>query len=137
MSKLAALIIVSACAPSSTVGSRMPAEASPHGRIQFDPHATGDAAPASFPAALELSVPAVDRVAHLVRARLGETATAELELCVSPDGHVAKAELVRGSSLAAFDRALVHDAESWQFATLPGPASVQSCRRTTIAYRIR
>ncbi len=141
MFKLAVLtsILTAACASSpydrSTAG--FATDTAPHARIQFDPSATGDSAIAVFPAARQLAAPSVDRVANLVRARLGETAIAELDLCVSTDGHVSKVELARGSSFAMFDSALVRDAESWQFERLPGPATLQSCMRTTIAYRSR
>jgi TonB family protein len=91
---------------------------------------------AAFPEALDPTVPSVDRISHAVRAYLGETATAELSLCVSPSGAVKQVELTRSSSYEPFDKALLADAATWQFASLPGPDRVMSCRKATIAYRV-
>jgi TonB family protein len=95
-----------------------------------------DEATHAFPAALDPRVPSVDRMAHALKARYGATTmTATLDLCVAPDGHVTKISIAEGSSYDAFDHALLRDVAAWQFASLPGPTSVQSCRRATIAYR--
>jgi hypothetical protein len=96
-----------------------------------------DAATPAFPSLVERTVPTVDRMAHAVRARLGTIAVAQLELCVAPDGHVTKAAVTRGSGYAAFDTALQTDAAAWQFASMPGPSNVKSCRFTTVAYHAR
>jgi TonB family protein len=96
-----------------------------------------DSATAAFPEVLDRSVPTVDRMIHAVRARLGTIAVAQIELCVSPDGHVTKAAVTRGSGYEAFDNALQTDAAAWQFASMPGPSTVKSCRLTTVAYLAR
>jgi TonB family protein len=132
MSKLViASLLLSACATTgATLEHNNPA---PHARIQFDPSAvTG--VKAAFPEAIEPRVRAVDRIAHLVRARLGGVATAQLELCVAPAGKVTKVTLARSSSFETFDAALLQDAQAWRFASLPGPTTVQSCRHATISY---
>jgi TonB family protein len=98
---------------------------------------TTKAAATVFPSVVEPAVPSVDRIAHSIRARLGSTAIAELELCVSPAGNVTKVALAKTSTFEAFDAALVRDAEAWRFAAMPGPASLQSCRRARIAYQTR
>jgi TonB family protein len=135
MLKLAILsTTLAACASAATMLDR---DTAPHAKVKLDLSAPGDAAVAVFPSAIEPTVPSVDRISNQVRTRLGEMATAELELCVAPDGHVKKVALTRGSSFAGFDTALVRDAEAWQFQPMPGPASVQSCRRATVAYRAR
>lgn len=123
-----------ACA--TTGRSLDPNVAGDRARVQLDLAPSDTAAPA-FPAALEPAVPSVDRIASSVRAALGSVATAELDLCVAPSGRVAKVELARSSSYDAFDGALLRDAKDWQFAVMPGPATVQSCRRATVAYRAR
>lgn len=138
MTKLLALALVSslaACAATSTQ-STLDRDTTPRAKVQLDLAATSDATQPAFPAALAPEVPSVDRLAHTIRAALGSTATAELDLCVSPAGTVTKVELARSSSLPELDAALLHDARAWQFASMPGPDSVQSCRRATIAYRL-
>jgi TonB family protein len=87
-----------------------------------------------FPKAVSTDVVNANRVQHQVRARLGERATAELDLCVSPQGTVTKVALARSSSLPAFDDAILRDAEEWKFEALPGPATAQSCTRAIVAY---
>ena len=102
--------------------------------VKLDLAATG--ADTAFPSALDPQLPSVDRIARAVRLRLGATASAELDLCVTPAGAVKHLRLVRGSSYTAFDQALLHDAAAWQFAALPGPDNVMSCSRATIAYHV-
>lgn len=132
MSKLVVLASLSACA---TTGALDREVVGARASVQLDRRA-GGAAPA-FPTAVEPSVPSIDRIAYSVRARLGEVATAELELCVAPNGEVTKVALAKSSSFEAFDDALVRDAHDWRFAAMPGPATVQSCRHATVAYRAR
>ena len=137
MSKLAiavASLSLAACASTQTT---LDHDTAMRAKVRLDLTLTGDAAIPAFPSAIDPAVPSVDRISHSIRARLGETATAELELCVSPAGHVTKVALARGSTFEAFDAALLRDAESWQFATMPGPAGLQACRHATIAYRAR
>ena len=43
----------------------------------------------------------------------------------------------RGTPHAISLRSLLRDAAAWQFETLPGPATVESCRRASVAYRTR
>lgn len=137
MFKLAILTIsLGACATTATgVSDR---EAAPRTGIQLDLTAHSTDATAAFPAALDPAVPSIDRMQHALRARYGSTTmTAELDLCVAPDGHVTKISLAQGSTYDVFDHALLRDAAAWQFATLPGPATVESCRRASVTYRTR
>jgi hypothetical protein len=87
------------------------------------------------PRPLDPSLPSVDRIASRIRHELGPVATADLKLCVRPSGKIASVELVGGSALPAFDLAVVKDASMWQFAAMPGPESLQSCRLATVVYR--
>ena len=136
MSKLVLIALaLSACA---TTGTLIPGEASPRTGVKLDLTTSTDEASAAFPAALDTRVRSVDRQAHAIKARYGATTmTAKLDLCVAPDGHVTKVALAEKSSYDAFDHALVQDAAAWQFASLPGPAIVESCRRATVEYRAR
>jgi TonB family protein len=123
---------LAACATAATGLDR---DHSQRAKVKLDLAAVGGVE-ATFPEALDPTVPSVDRISHAVRAHLGDTATAELSLCVSPSGAVKQVELTRSSSYAPFDKALLADAATWQFASLPGPDRVMSCRNATIAYRV-
>jgi TonB family protein len=91
-----------------------------------------------FPAAKNPQLPSADRLSDTIRAGLGEVASADIRVCVRPDGRVQAVDLVRGSSLAAFDEAVLHDAADWQFSGMPGsstPIGLRTCRVATISYR--
>ena len=87
-----------------------------------------------FPVAIEATLPGVDKIGGEVRGALGKRATAELDLCVSTTGQVTKARLVTGSTLAAFDAALLRDVAEWRFAAMPGPSTLATCERTRVTY---
>jgi len=124
---------LAACATTST-GAAMDPQGTRTG-LHLDLSVRGEPATPVFPAPIEPTVPTVDRMAHSIQARFGATTmSAQLDLCVAPDGHVTKISVARGSSYEAFDHALVRDAAQWQFEKLPGPATVESCRRATVAY---
>ena len=134
MNKLAVLAIaLSACA---TVGRTQLADTdhAPRARVHVDIARHADTVTA-FPSAIAPTLPSVDRIGREVRGTLGETATAQLDLCVSTSGKVTKIALAESSSFADFDRALLHDARGWRFSTMPGPASLQTCERAKITYR--
>lgn len=79
------------------------------------------------------SLPSADRIAPYIKQHLGNTASADVQLCVAADGHVSRVGLLKGSKFAAFDRAVVHDVSGWQFAS--GDAT--RCVKTTIAYHVK
>src|SRR5262245_58505879 len=62
---------------------------------------------AVFPAAVNPRLPSADRIAPEVRARLGETASSALRLCVSPTGRVTDVALVESSGFDRFDAAVL------------------------------
>jgi TonB family protein len=135
MSKLTVLVLaLSACATGGiTTGDR---DAAPRTGVRLDLSVTPDDAVVVFPAAIDPVLPSIDRMSHALRARTGAAElTAQLDLCVAPDGHVTKIGLAKSSSNDAFDHALVRDVADWQFTAIPGPANVEACRRATIAYR--
>lgn len=138
MSKVISLVALSLSACATTGGIADQRDAAPHTGVRLDLSATPDDASPVFPAAIDPVLPSVDRMNHVVRARFGRAAlTAQLDLCVAPDGHVSKLALAKGSSYQPFDQALLQDVAEWQFASLPGPANVEACRRATIEYRAR
>ena len=132
---LALSVSVSAALVGCATGSRM-IEADPaasSARPQLD-LGIAETESSQFPDALAPTVPSVDRIGLQVRAALGDTATASLQLCVSPAGTVTDVALLESSTFEAFDAALLRDAKAWQFASSPGPSTVQTCSRATIAY---
>jgi TonB family protein len=135
MSKLAVLASLSLVACASTGATTLERDTSPRAKVKLDLSPV-DLVDSAFPAAIEPTVPSVDRISNSVRAALGNKAVAELDLCVSPAGQVLTVEIARSSSYQPFDAALLKDAATWQFASLPGPDYMKSCRRTTIAYYV-
>jgi len=128
-------LALSACATAGVPGTGH--DAAPRTGVRLDLSVSPDDASPVFPAAIDPRVPAIDHMAPALHARAGTVLTAELDLCVAPDGHVTKIGIAKGSSSEAFDHALVRDAADWQFTQLPGPLNVEACRRATIAYRTR
>jgi TonB family protein len=131
---LSTVLLAAACATTgTTMETREPA---PHAKVQLD--FTAQAAEvALFPAAKAPRLPSVDRIAHQVRARLGDEAVASIELCVAPDGKVTKVSMIEGTSYAPFDAAILRDAEQWQFASMPGATAatkLQTCERAKVRY---
>ena len=99
MSKLAILALaLSACATTSSFVE--PTSTTRH-EVRLDLTATTEATAPVFPSVIAPAVPSVDRIAHSIRARLGSTAIAELELCVSPAGTVTKVALAKTSTFDA------------------------------------
>ena len=87
-----------------------------------------------IPVPIDPQLPSVDRIANRVVAELGTSPSDELKVCVHPAGNIASVELVGGTSFLPFDDAVVEDASEWKFTPTPGPATVQTCELTTIAY---
>ena len=135
MLKLAAIALaLSACATHNAAFDR---DAGARSGIHLNLTSATDAANPAFPDVLDRAVPNVDRMSHAIRARLGTIAVAQLQLCGTPNGKVTEAKVKQGSGYAVFDTALEQDAAAWQFAAMPGPSTVQSCRLTTVAYHAR
>jgi len=103
--------------------------------VSLDLSAPAQGAVAVVSTAIDTKVPNVDQIGRRVRFELGDTARAKLEMCIKPDGRVARVALLETSRLAAFDQALLRDATDWQFAALPGPSTIEHCRPVNIEYR--
>ncbi|HEY5948274.1 MAG TPA: TonB family protein [Kofleriaceae bacterium] len=88
-----------------------------------------------LPQALEPQLPSADRLARTIDARLGEQASLDVRLCVTPSGRVESAAIERSSTLEEFDEAVMSDVRGWQFATQPGPDTLKTCEIATIVYR--
>ena len=122
------------CATGGVGANREPAT---HAAPRFEMTAVADDPLRVFPAAKDPQLPTADRMRHEIRTELGEVASADVRLCVAPDGRVKKVEIVRGSSFAALDQAIVRDVADWQFSGMPGSSrdDLQSCEVATIHYR--
>jgi TonB family protein len=130
---LSALFFTACATTGTTMETREPA---PHAKVQLD-LAMSTSERVVFPKAVEPRLPSVDRIAHQIRAKLGEQAVASIDLCVAPDGRVTKVSIAAGTSYAPFDAALLRDIEEWQFASQPGKTAtnnLQTCERATVKY---
>jgi hypothetical protein len=86
------------------------------------------------PTPIDPKLPSVDRIAYQVHREFGSSASTDLRLCVHPNGEVASVLLIGGSSLPAFDLAVVDDAAEWKFTKLPGPSSLERCEKAKVVY---
>lgn len=133
MKSVLLLVLVSACASTTGVLDR---DVAPRTGVQLSLVPAPDAEQV-IPAAIDPRLPSVDRMATKVRYEIGDTITAELSLCVSPDGNVTDVALAGSTGLSDLDTAILDDVRAWQFAELPGASTLRTCQRTTLAYRVR
>lgn len=132
MSKLLAVscVVFAACATSG-VGVERQTALNANARLEMT--VTG-ATSNAFPAARNTKLPSADRISGEIRSGLGEVASADVDLCIAPDGHVQGLKLVRGSSFTAFDEAIMRDMRDWQFAS-SFASNLRTCESATITYR--
>jgi len=132
---LSLLSSLGACATTSTMTGldRDPSGASSV-RLDLVPHAD---ATRTFPDLVTARLPTADRLANQIRYELGESASIDVRLCVAAVGRVESIAITRRSNLPAFDDSVLADAKSWQFAAMPGPATLRTCEQATITYRPR
>ena len=123
-------VLFAACATNATGVGR---ETAPRTNPRLEMTVTGATAHA-FPAAHNPQLPSVDQISGESRTGLGEVASADVDLCIAPDGHVQGLKLVRGSSNTAFDQAVLRDMQEWQFATTFA-SNLRTCESATITYR--
>ncbi len=125
---LAAALVLPACA---ATGQEL---RDPAGTATAVPHLDLTARHLAFPALRgDASLPSADAVAMHVQHVLGDSADADVLVCVDGSGKVATAKLVRSSGLAAFDAAITNDVKAWAF---EAPSSA-ACTDLTIAYSLR
>lgn len=93
-------------------------------------------APRKILAAVETAqLPDADQAYREIRDQAGDEASATVELCVAPDGHVDRVELKRRSASTIYDRAVVKDVADWQFGGQNWtPPKRDSCELATIKY---
>jgi TonB family protein len=125
-------LLLSACATTGALG--VDREPSSHARVSLVRLADDDTA-LVVPQAIDPQLPSADRMSRVIDARLGAEASVDVRFCVTPAGRITSAELQRGSTLAAFDAAVMTDVRDWQFAAQPGPDTLKTCEIATIVYR--
>jgi TonB family protein len=80
-------------------------------------------------------LPHADQASAEILDEAGDEASATVELCVAPDGHVERVDLKRHSTSSAYDRAVVRDVADWQFGGDSwAPPSKDTCEIATINY---
>jgi TonB family protein len=80
-------------------------------------------------------LPDADRATAEIRDEAGDEASATVELCVAPDGHVDRVELKRRSTSVAYNRAVMKDVADWRFGGEQWAApSKDACELATIKY---
>ncbi len=136
MSKFAGVLclLLAACV---TGGAGLDRETAPRAAARFKAISVAATSP-EFPVARNPQLPSADRISRVILSVVGESASADIRLCIAPDGHVRGLQLVRGSSLPAFDAALLHDVADWQFAEAPGSSfasTLRTCEVATVTYR--
>lgn len=131
---LALLSCFGACATTSTLHADRDEPSGSSVRLDLVPHADATRA---FPEVVAVRLPTADRLAGPIRHELGDTASVEVRLCVAAAGRVESIAITRSSNLPAFDDSVMTDAKSWQFAAMPGPATLRTCEHATITYRPR
>jgi hypothetical protein len=129
MSKLAVFCLLFAGCAAGGAGAGVDRETKPHA-APVAMVAMSDTA--GFPTARNPRLPSADRIARQIRTELGEVASADVRLCVAPDGRVQTVQIVRGTSLGDFNDALVRDVSDWQFSA----TNLRACEVTTISYRL-
>jgi hypothetical protein len=127
---------LAACA---TGGGGLDRHAAPRATARFDT-ASIDDSDRVFPTAKNPQLPSANRMYKVIKSELGGVASVDIRLCIAPDGHVQGVSLVRGSSLAEFDSAVLRDAVDWQFAGRPGTSTfasrLRTCEVANITYRL-
>lgn len=138
MSKILGALCLTLGACAAGGGGKIDRETAPRAAARFEAATPPDTSQV-FPAAQNPQLPSADRMHKVIRSELGAVASVDVRLCIAPDGHVQAVNLVRGSSLAAFDEAVLHDVADWQFAGMAGSSTFSSklrtCEVATISYR--
>ena len=82
-------------------------------------------------------LPDADRQMVEIRDDSGDVASAVVDFCIAPDGHVDRVTLLRHSESRAYDMALMRDVPDWQFSgEAQNPSRPETCEVATVVYRI-
>ncbi len=102
----------------------------------------GPATPAVLTGQAELvpvdpRLPSADRHLSAIRQDAGDAVSALVRVCVTPDGHVDKVNLLHRSASRTYDTALLSDLAEWQFTGQALTSSrPETCENATISYRV-
>jgi len=131
MNKLAAIALtLSACA--ATTGLPVSESARPPA-LTFG--APSDEAKSTFPTRIsEERLPTADRMRDALRATGHEKLTAQVRLCIAPDGTTSSVQLDKTTGVADLDSAIVHDIGEWRYESYVAPASIRVCKPVTLTY---
>lgn len=82
-------------------------------------------------------LPDADQRLTEIREEAGDVVSALVHFCVAADGHVDRVKLLRRSTSAAFDRAVMRDLGDWEFTgETPSASRAETCETATISYRV-
>jgi TonB family protein len=88
----------------------------------------------AFPAIIgNADLPSADAVAMHMQHVLGDSASADVRVCVDGTGRVEKASLLKSSGLGSYDAGVLADVRAWRF---EAPAQA-SCADLTVVYALR
>lgn len=80
-------------------------------------------------------LPAVDRLSRKIVHEHHGVISAQVRLCVAPDGAVSGVEVVEPSGMAEYDAAVVETITGWQYASFDGDPEQRICQKLTVGYR--
>lgn len=83
--------------------------------------------------AVELA--AVDKLSRKIVHQHRGVISAQVRLCVAPDGAVAGVEVVEPSGMVEYDQAVVETVTGWQYAAYEGAPETRICQKLTVGYR--
>ena len=82
----------------------------------------------------EAALPQVDRLAHRVHAEYAGTISAQVRLCLKPDGATDYVNLLASSGMVPYDLAVVDTLSSWRYTPYQAPADTRVCEDLTVTY---
>jgi TonB family protein len=89
----------------------------------------------SFPAlAGAADLPSADAIAMHMEKVLGDSAQADVKICVDGAGAVESASILKSSGMSAYDAAVLGDVKAWRF---EAPTGADHCTTATIVYTLR
>ncbi len=80
-------------------------------------------------------LPSVERLSRRIVHEHRGVISAQVRLCVSPDGAVAGVEVVEPSGMAEYDEAVIDTITGWQYASFEGAPEARICQKLTVGYR--
>jgi hypothetical protein len=99
---------------------------------------SGDDARRVFPSRVsEARLDSADRFAHRVWSEHAGSVSAEVRLCVRPNGTTESVLLLETSGLLDYDIAVVEGVAQWRYEPFAAPAKTLLCRAATVTYNAK